>query len=251
MATQETTHDAPASTPPPAPQPVENPENGQAESSKDELADGPPDRAKEEAPAASALDNRQEPVCGVCNTNPPKYKCPRCYLPYCSVACNRTHRENHPPDPEPEAVAQPLPAPEAPKLPVDEAPDPKNPFRALDSSDKLRHLFTKYPSLPDQLLRIHAATLPPSESKPAIPASLMKGISKKAQWNHDVGLRRGKEALRRARKAHGQEGAAIREYTELILHIMNGKEDLTRMLQQKVAEEDTRLIERLLAEEKR
>ncbi|CAK7264524.1 Box C/D snoRNA accumulation [Sporothrix epigloea] len=31
-------------------------------------------------------------LCSVCRTNPPRYKCPRCNLPYCSVPCNRRHR---------------------------------------------------------------------------------------------------------------------------------------------------------------
>ncbi|CAK7566716.1 MAG: Box C/D snoRNA accumulation [Sporothrix epigloea] len=31
-------------------------------------------------------------LCSVCRTNPPRYKCPRCSLPYCSVPCNRRHR---------------------------------------------------------------------------------------------------------------------------------------------------------------
>lgn len=201
-------------------------------------------------------------LCGVCNVNPPKYKCPRCYLPYCSVACNRTHRENHPPDPEPQHNPEPpqpqVPdvqsAPSLPSLPA----DPTNPFRALETSDKLRLLFQKYPSLPDQLLRIHAATLPPQDpesKKHAIPASLLKGLPpKKETWNHDIGIRNGKEALRRARRAHGEEGDAIREYSELILHLMNTDNsgpDVTNLLRQQLAQDDTNLIERLMAEEKR
>ncbi|KAL1896578.1 Box C/D snoRNA accumulation [Sporothrix stenoceras] len=30
--------------------------------------------------------------CSVCRANPPRYKCPRCNIPYCSVECNRRHR---------------------------------------------------------------------------------------------------------------------------------------------------------------
>ncbi|KAI5462210.1 hypothetical protein BGZ63DRAFT_485681 [Mariannaea sp. PMI_226] len=200
-------------------------------------------------------------TCGVCSVNPPKYKCPRCYLPYCSVACNKVHRENHPPDPEP----QPKPAFESnpsldpPSIPSTEPRDVSNPFRALEHSDKLRVLFRKYPFLPDQLLKIHAATLPPKDNtdqkKASIPASLLKGLPpKKETWNHDVGIQNGKEALRQARRADGEAGEAIREYSELILHIMNSDDtgtDATSILRQQLAQEDTKLIERLMAEDKR
>lgn len=87
----------------------------------------------------------------------------------------------------------------------------------------------------------------------------MKGLpannsSGKGQWNHDIGIKNGKAALRRARKASGQDGEAIREYTELILHIMNetsDKNDATAYVQRQIAEQDTALIERLLAEDRR
>ncbi|KAI9158382.1 Zinc finger HIT domain-containing protein [Paramyrothecium foliicola] len=202
-------------------------------------------------PAASAS------LCGVCHLNPPKYKCPRCYLPYCSVACNRIHRENHPPDPEP-AIRPTVPSTPPTDTPTQQSrvPDPNNPFRALDTSQKLKYLFQKYPNLPDQLLKIHAATLPPSDAGPdsRLPASLMKGITRNNKWNHDVGLRNGKDALRKARKADGEEGKAIREYSELILHLLNDEQesqDATAILQQQAATDDVRLIERLMAEEKR
>ncbi|KAF5645013.1 zinc finger HIT domain protein [Fusarium sp. NRRL 25303] len=198
-------------------------------------------------------------LCGVCEVNPPKYKCPRCRLPYCSVACNKIHRENHPPDPEP----APAPTPTAPQSALSESqatslprlPDPSNPFQALESSEKLRLLFRKYPGLPDQLRKIDAATLPPPETKPTIPASLLKGLPPKQEaWNHDIGIQNGKEALRKARRADGEQGDAIREYSELILHLMNtesAQTDVDNIIRQKMAQEDTKLIERLMAQEKR
>lgn len=139
--------------------------------------------------------------------------------------------------------------------------DPTNPFSALATSDKLQLLFNKYPNLPNQLLEIHAATQPPVEAPDAatkaIPASLMKGLpanSGKGTWNHDIGIKNGKAALRRARKASGEDGEAIREYTELILHIMNEtseQNNAAAFVQRQVAEQDTALIERLLAEDRR
>lgn len=175
----------------------------------------------------------------------------------CSVACNKIHRENHPPDPEPATV------PAAPQsalsrsqaTPLPQLPDPSNPFQALESSEKLRLLFRKYPGLPDQLRRIDAATLPPPVAKPAIPASLLKGLPPKQEaWNHDIGIQNGKEALRKARRADGEQGDAIREYSELILHLLNAESaqtDVDNIIRQKMAQEDTKLIERLMAQEKR
>lgn len=183
----------------------------------------------------------------------------------CSVACNKIHRENHPPDPEPAPTPKPDPKqqqqPQLSKASSGTKPapsDPNNPFRALDSSSEaLDKLFAKYPELPQQLLDIHAATQPPTEANPetkGIPASLLKGIPKKDGWNHDVGIKNGKEALRRARRAEGERGEAIREYCELIAHLMNGSSagsDATGLLQKQAAAQDTELIESLLAKEKR
>ncbi|KAF4984624.1 hypothetical protein FZEAL_200 [Fusarium zealandicum] len=227
----------------------------------------PPVDAVQGEDNATPAATPQLSLCGVCNVNPPKYKCPRCRLPYtcsrnssqwltfpssCSVACNKIHRENHPPDPEPAPQPEQLQAPH-PQNP--QPVDPSNPFRALDSSDQLRLLFRKYPNLPAQLLQIHAATLPPQESKSAIPASLLKGLPpKKEAWNHDIGIQNGKEALRKARRALGEDGDAVREYSELILHLMNtsgAKVDIDSILRQQLTQEDNKLIESLMAQEKR
>lgn len=174
----------------------------------------------------------------------------------CSVACNKIHRENHPPD-EPKPIAEPKgPEAEAPSTDQPAAPyDPSNPFRALDTSDRLQHLFRKYPSLSRQLDDIFAATQPPPEaSDKRIPASLMQGVVKKDSWNHDIGIKNGKEALRKARKAEGEAGEAVREYSELVLHLINSQGEkgvAATYLQEQAAQEDSKLIEKLLAQEKR
>lgn len=127
----------------------------------------------------------------------------------------------------------------------------------LDTSDKLRYLFRKYPNLPEQLQKIHEATLPPQEAPgKSIPASMMQGMARRDGWNHDVGIRNGKEALRRARSAEGPDGDAVREYSELILHLISDgpaarDQGAASILQQKAAKEDAKLIESLMAQEKR
>lgn len=68
-----------------------------------------------------------------------------------------------------------------------------------------------------------------------------------------MGIKNGKEALRKARRANGEAGDAIREYSELIRQIMNdtGAKEMATLLQQQAAEEDNKLIERLIADESR
>jgi hypothetical protein len=83
---------------------------------------------------------------------------------------------------------------------------------------------------------------------------MMQGLTKRDGWNHDVGLKKGKEALRRARRAEGEAGDAIREYSELVLHLINSQDDkgqLSTVLQHHAAQEDTKLIEQLMAQERR
>jgi hypothetical protein len=92
----------------------------------------------------------------------------------------------------------------------------------LEHSAELQLLFKKYPRLPRQLLRIDSATLPPPVEAPKIPASLLKDlpVSKTKEWDQDKAIASGKAALRDARKAEGEDGEAIREYSELVLHLM-------------------------------
>ncbi|KAG6190746.1 hypothetical protein E4U36_001860 [Claviceps purpurea] len=169
--------------------------------------------------------------------------------------CNKTHKENHPPD-------QPIPVPQ-PDKPVPSSNGTSNspqkngslnPFRVLDTSDDLRRLFRKYPNLAEQLLTIFAATQPPEEAPDKrIPASLMQGVAKKETWNHDIGIKNGKEALRKARDLKGEAGEAVREYSELVLHLMNTGDDkgqASTVLQRQVAQEDSKLIEKLMAQER-
>ncbi|PHH66637.1 hypothetical protein CDD81_6474 [Ophiocordyceps australis] len=187
-------------------------------------------------------------ICGVCNINSFKYKCSRCYLPYCSVACNKTHQENHPPDIKLEPRPPPKPACDL----ISKTTRRDNPFQVLDDSEKLSWLFRKYPNLPQQLLDIHAASQPPPQDPSRqIPDSLNNGRSTRPQWSRDKGIQRGKAALRKARNRPGQEGEAIREYCTLISMLLNDdKEEESRLLlQQQVKQDDAQLIRQLMEEE--
>ncbi|EGY15628.1 hypothetical protein VD0002_g9657 [Verticillium dahliae] len=206
----------------------------------------------------------QPRLCGVCNEKPGKYKCTRCSLPFCSVPCNKFHRENHPPDSEP---ASPGPEPTPAAAPAVEGPP--NPFRTLSNSDQLRYLFRRYPNLADQLLAIGAkADPPPGEAPPTTFSQVMAARAaaaaasgkhqKKEQWNHDVGIRKGKEALRAARKIEGEAGEGVREYTELVLHLVAQHEAAAAaagarnvIVDGSSTRQDAELIKRLLDEDTR
>ncbi|KAK1728099.1 uncharacterized protein BDZ83DRAFT_717245 [Colletotrichum acutatum] len=201
-------------------------------------------------------------TCGVCHEKEGKYKCTRCALPFCSVPCNKTHRENHPPDPEP-APKPPSAAiePPAPSSAAAAASDPRNPFSVLDDSDQLQYLFRRYPTLQARLLEIFAATEPPPElqSTGSSLNDMMKARAlaaanpKKEQWTHDVGIRKGKEALRRARAADGEDGEGVREYVELINHLMSqasAAAEAEEVIRKQAAEKDAELIRRLMTEDR-
>ncbi|KAL2875929.1 hypothetical protein SGCOL_008780 [Colletotrichum sp. CLE4] len=200
-------------------------------------------------------------MCGVCHEKEGKYKCTRCALPFCSVPCNKTHRENHPPDPEPAPKPEPA-AIEPPALSaaVTAVYDPRNPFSVLDDSGQLRYLFRRYPTLQARLLDIFAATEPPPElqSTGSSLNDMMKARAlaaanpKKEQWTHDVGIRKGKEALRRARVADGEDGEGVREYVELINHLMSqasAAAETEEVFRKQAADKDAELIRRLMTED--
>lgn len=80
--------------------------------------------------------------------------------------------------------------------------------------------------------------------------------SKRPKWTHDTGMKRGKEALRKARTDPGEDGDAVREYCELVLHLLSEQDksavDVTDMIRQQAAQDDVKLIEELIeAEQKR
>ncbi|KAI8349766.1 hypothetical protein B0O80DRAFT_501100 [Mortierella sp. GBAus27b] len=54
--------------------------------------------------------DKTKKICGICDANPPKYKCPTCTLPYCSLACYKKHKET--------PCEKPVPIPEPDTIPV-------------------------------------------------------------------------------------------------------------------------------------
>ncbi|KJZ71120.1 hypothetical protein HIM_09474 [Hirsutella minnesotensis 3608] len=194
---------------------------------------------------------KAQSVCGVCEAAASKYKCSRCYLPYCSVACNKAHQANHPPDAESKTTSEPVSAASIQR--PSEPTGPPHPFQVLENSDKLMWLFRKYPGLPQQLLDIHSATQPPPEDpSKRIPASLMKGVPNNRNWTQEKGIDRGKAALRRARRLPGEAGEGIREYCTLIMLLLGEEETkngTATELQKEMAQRDVDMIRQLIEEE--
>ncbi|KAF2866172.1 hypothetical protein BDV95DRAFT_505772 [Massariosphaeria phaeospora] len=104
-----------------------------------------------------------EILCGVCNSEPKKYKCPTCSVPYCSIACFKEHKITHPvSDSNPPTPAPPLELPQPP------APEPpprylrkKIDFSTLATSPRFRNLLEANPAALPLLQRIYAATIEP------------------------------------------------------------------------------------------
>jgi len=197
----------------------------------------------------------QVKVCGVCNEVESKYKCSRCYLPYCSVACSKLHNQTHPAlEPPPKADGpppEPQPSKGVPRAGTVAAAGYKGPFAALDSSTELQELFRKHPNLRSQLEAINSATLPPVEGYGLAQGGSRKG-GKLEPWNSDRGLQKGVEALSKARNTSGEDGRCIREFSRLVLQLLSGEDgdQAVDVIQKNIAEENTRIIEQLLNNER-
>ncbi|KAK3946088.1 protein HIT1 [Diplogelasinospora grovesii] len=228
--------------------------------------DAPPDN--------TAPQTRAPKLCGVCNKEQGKYKCPRCTMPYCSVACNKIHKENHPPDDQTPPAEPPKPTQLAPEQPRQQTED--DPYKVLlDHESEFQRLFSRYPGLEGRLARIYQFTLPPTDnpsSSSDLGSSKGGGLPNKRQvlatygsgnghqkkqqpWTREVGLRKGVEALREARTDPQDVGEGVREFCQLVLFLLKkqaaeGKApDATTMVTQEVKSEEAKTIEKLLREE--
>ncbi|PQE08892.1 Zinc finger HIT-type protein [Rutstroemia sp. NJR-2017a BVV2] len=204
-------------------------------------------------------------LCEVCKQQPSKYKCTRCFLPYCSVNCSTIHKATHPAVEAESSLAvsstnevPPSRVPTSACIPAAgtvAAAGSKGPFAALENSKELKSLFELYPGLNAQLDEINAATLRPLHSQNANNGQI-HGFRKPRgmeQWNQDRGMENGIKALQRARSVYGKEGEAVREYSRLVLRILSGEEgcDASDMVQRELDEENARVIQLLLQIEKR
>jgi zinc finger HIT domain-containing protein 3 len=132
---------------------------------------------------------------------------------------------------------------------------PSHPFSVLDNAPELAQLFAKYPTLRQRLNEIHKRTLPPPGGG-LLPArsGARRGLGGAAEaWSPDIGLRRAQKALRRARGAPGRDGEGVREYCDLVLHLLArraDKEAAHAVVRREVQRDETDLVRRLLDRER-
>jgi hypothetical protein len=92
--------------------------------------------------------------------------------------------------------------------------------------------------------------MPPSDNPNSLfSMNVNTGRNKNQPWTREVGLRRGAEALRKARTNPTDTGDGVREFCEVVRHLLNQKREGVEKVRQEVAAEETRVIERLLREE--
>ncbi|KAE8848103.1 hypothetical protein PTNB73_01945 [Pyrenophora teres f. teres] len=107
-----------------------------------------------------------EILCGVCATEPKKYKCPTCALPYCSLTCFKTHKPTHS---DPSTTSEPTPTTTSPTLPQPTQPPTPKPrylkqrpdFSLLATNPKFQSLLKTHPVLFPSLQRVYAKTIQP------------------------------------------------------------------------------------------
>lgn len=97
------------------------------------------------------------------------------------------------------------------------------------------------------LEEINSSTLPPTDTK----GGQFGQRRKEEPWNADVGLRRGVEALSKARNSDDKDGQSLREYSTLILQILSGEncETVEEAIQKELATQSAKIIEDLLRRE--
>lgn len=191
------------------------------------------------------------------------------------MACNRVHKETHP-------LSATAPSEAEGKQKLQTQPEPpaaaqrnNDPYSVLlDHRAEFARLLQRYPFLQTELARIQQITLPPENNDGAgsgnsgFPFPLKQqqqfgGGKKQPMWSREVGLRRGAAALRKARTDPGDRGDAIREFCCLVLNLLSAplkdagqaglgaveRKDVTSLVREEVAAEETKIIERLLQEE--
>ncbi|PBP21336.1 zinc finger (HIT type) family protein [Diplocarpon rosae] len=208
----------------------------------------------EESPSPLVTPAVPRKLCSVCNQNEPKYKCSRCYLPYCSVACSTLHKATHPAEePKPAAELQEEPEPQTQNSSsrpgaVDGAANAssREPFAALDDSKELQDLFRQYPRLRTLLNRIEKATQRPMDTNTI---QTQNGRKRKEQpWNPERGLQKGIQVLTDLRNTGSKDGKAIREFSTVILRILSQQEGVSARdaVEKEVAAENQKFVEKLL-----
>ncbi|KAK4644912.1 hypothetical protein QC761_309120 [Podospora bellae-mahoneyi] len=189
----------------------------------------------------------------------------------CHTAQSPATNPTNPTTPDP-------PAPTSQPIPQTTAPNPSqqtnnDPYKILlDHAHVFQRLVKKYPSLPFVLDSIHSQTLPPPtpSSSTTTPSFLQNNNRKRKEppWSKDVGLRKGANALKKARTDPTDRGDGVREFCDAVLYLLSlgeegkGKGDgdgdggprpvaerAVKEVGEEVRREERRVVEGLLREE--
>ncbi|ORZ21223.1 hypothetical protein BCR42DRAFT_407111 [Absidia repens] len=102
-------------------------------------------------------------LCRICHVNAPKYKCSTCILPYCSLACYKTHKETPCQSPAPKQ-SQVETKNSQKQTPIEDDDEDETrltteQLQQLGSCEQIRS-FLDYPQIRDLVTKIDAAPQP-------------------------------------------------------------------------------------------
>ncbi|KAL2003187.1 hypothetical protein VTN02DRAFT_4800 [Thermoascus thermophilus] len=159
-------------------------------------------------------------TCEVCSSEPSKYRCPTCGTMSCSLACTQSHKIYCAPKAPQESEQKPLPAAtdtqSAQGAANGHVPEPATgrnndtpTLEALASSQELKNLFTRYPSLRSRLRDIYRSTLEEEwvESQDFSGRGRWKGgrhrntTGTRGPWTAEKGFNRGLGRVRKWRQS--------------------------------------------------
>mmetsp|Transcript_40241 Transcript_40241/g.159881 ORF Transcript_40241/g.159881 Transcript_40241/m.159881 type:complete len:133 (-) Transcript_40241:1873-2271(-) len=95
-------------------------------------------------------------ICEVCTTNESNYKCPTCFLPFCSVACSRVHKQTPCEPTRPRENSRPKGHVEEEEDDEDRVIISENVLRTIGSNKDIKRLISQK-RFRDALLRVDGA----------------------------------------------------------------------------------------------
>lgn len=99
------------------------------------------------------------PSCEICNANESKYKCPKCGLRYCSLACYKPHKANHE-EGGSTSVSNAQPSEQTSDQPEAQR-QAKLDYSDFENDPAFQNLTSRYPMLRYQLQAAYAMTVEP------------------------------------------------------------------------------------------
>ncbi|GAB7352793.1 hypothetical protein MBLNU459_g3414t1 [Dothideomycetes sp. NU459] len=189
-------------------------------------------------------------TCGVCQAQPPKYKCPSCNVRYCSIPCFKSHKDSHAQhvDVQEEKPDQSATIPVAPAVRTSTTTTTNNnsnkkpDFAGFEDDPDLARLMARYPGLRIQLQSVYGLTLePPPQDRHDRPhfqrgrggrgrgawrgrgrpyPEHQQQLPRASNWTQAKGDKEAQESFRKMRDAEGEGegggGAGLAEFVQLL-----------------------------------